>query len=247
MADVTFLRADLEERPRTDMMLSPWLLLAMLVAAAVAFALVLFAFFLGATGVDSDSLMVAPTLMIVLVGIASTAVSLYIVYHLVGRRDRHFRRLARLAEDATVYLRSRAQEAGADLSGPLEQLERMQRTMREQAGERGALIWAVLWVLAGLAVQYVLFYVLMQDFRRHEASEVELTVALNEAFSALGAEPGIAFQPQIPERSFWLYVLLTLITFGVWNLYWLYCMMADPNRHFVAQADWETRLWHAAV
>ena len=166
----------------------------------------------------------------------------YVIWQLVSRRDRHFRRVARLAEDATVYLRTRAQETGTDLGETLTRLEGAQRALRDSAAERGAAIWTVLCILTQGLGNLVLWYVLMSDFSKHEAQEAELVAALNQGFAVLGEQTSLRLEPQIPDRSYWLYLLFTLITFGLFWIYWYYCLLEDPNRHFRAQADWEAGL-----
>lgn len=246
VADTTFLQADLGERARTDVHISPLLLLLIAALWMLSIVPVLFTGLLaenmGEVGTIPALLALAFSLLL---GLGSWAVSIYITYQLVSRRDKHFRRLARLAEDAAVYLRARSEETGAELGDPQARLAEVERAMRTQAAERGAVIWTILCALAGI-VYPVLWYVLMDDYARHETNEVALTAVLNHSFALLGTEAGIAFQQQIPARRFWLYLLGTLITFGVFGIYWLYVMIADPNQHFQAHADWESRLARAA-
>ena len=166
----------------------------------------------------------------------------YVIWQLVSRRDNHFRRVARLAEDATVYLRTRAHETGTDLGETLTRLEGAQRALRDSAAERGAAIWTILCILTQGLGNLVLWYVLMSDFSKHEAQEAELVAALNQGFALLGEQALLRFEPQIPDRSYWLYLLFTLITFGLFGIYWYYCLLEDPNRHFGAQGDWEAGL-----
>jgi hypothetical protein len=154
--------------------------------------------------------------------------------------------VARLAEDVTVYLRDRAEGSGVDLSAQLAGLDRAQRNLRESSSERGAAIWTILCILTGIA-GLVLYCVLMVDYRRHQAQEEDLVRELNGALVALGEHPGLVAAAEIPERNYWLYLLLTFVTFGLFGIYWWYCLIEDPNRHFRAQAEWESRLEQAAA
>ena len=36
----------------------------------------------------------------------------------------------------------------------------------------------------------------------------------------------------LPDRSFVLYLILTIITLGLFGIYWLYVLLKDPNEHF---------------
>jgi len=44
------------------------------------------------------------------------------------------------------------------------------------------------------------------------------------------------------ERSMMLYAVLTVITFGLFGIYWLYVLIDDPNKHFVRQEAVEDAL-----
>jgi len=166
----------------------------------------------------------------------------FTIWQLIARRDRHFRRLSRLAEDLTVYLRDRSQEAGADLSGPLRELEHVQRALRAAASERGAALWTLLCFFTSPIGELVLFYTLMSDFTQHEALEQRMMGALHAAFAALGEPRRLPFRTEIPPRSFWLYFLLMFFTGGLFAVYWWYSLITDPNRHFDAHEEWESGL-----
>jgi len=252
MADTTFLLADLRERSQTDKRIDPLLLLAMIVLVTFAMLLIILA---GLSDVvsSSDGLSFALFGLVVLVLLATYALSLYIVYQLVNRRDRHFRRIARLAEDARIYVRTRAAETGADLGDLLAKMEAAEEAIRDQRSPRGAVLWTVLCFVTGAVpglgagiVGLILYYLLMDDYKRHEANEAALTAAIGDAFSALGTQARLPFRRAIPDRSFWLYVLLTIVTVGVFGLWWLYVLMVDPNRHFEVHNQWEPVLEAAA-
>lgn len=248
MADTTFLQADLREREETDKRLSPLLLLLPVAGVLVLAVMVSLLFAVMAaleTGLGAEPPEAMVVLMVVAVGVVALApavLPLYIVYQLVNRRDRHFRRVARLAEDATVYLRARAEEEGADLKDQLARLEELGRELRERATPRGAVLWTLLCFLVGLLPYLVLAYVLMDDYRQHERLEGELTRRLAEGFRALGTQTRLPFSAQVRARSFWLYALATLVTLGLFWVWWVYVLMVEPNRHFEAQARWEEAL-----
>ena len=167
--------------------------------------------------------------------------SYVVIWRLVSRRDRHFRRIARLTEDAGVYLRDRGADEGVDVEGVLTRLKRVERSTRLYAYERGATLWTLLVFLAGIAL-WVLWYVLMDDFQKHEEDEETIVSAINHGLGLLGQEANLTYERQVPARRFWEFMILTLITFGIYGIYWLYCMVEDGNRHFRAQAEWETQL-----
>ena len=46
----------------------------------------------------------------------------------------------------------------------------------------------------------------------------------------------------LPDRSFVLYLILTIITLGIFGIYWLYVLLKDPNEHFKHHILVEDRL-----
>ena len=49
----------------------------------------------------------------------------------------------------------------------------------------------------------------------------------------------------LPERNFVLYLILTIITAGLFGIYWLYILLKDPNQHFMYHRQIEDQLLSA--
>ena len=55
-------------------------------------------------------------------------------------------------------------------------------------------------------------------------------------FNAIGIPINFPYRnPPIPDRSFALYFVLTLITGSIFAVYWVYVLVSDPNNHFRQQ------------
>ena len=54
-----------------------------------------------------------------------------------------------------------------------------------------------------------------------------------------------AGSPNMPERNFALYLVLSLVTCGIFWFYWIYSMVEDGNTHVEAQVQWEDFLYSA--
>ena len=55
-------------------------------------------------------------------------------------------------------------------------------------------------------------------------------------FNAIGVPINFPYRnPPIPDRSFALYFVLTLITGNIFGVYWVYVLVSDPNNHFRQQ------------
>jgi hypothetical protein len=46
----------------------------------------------------------------------------------------------------------------------------------------------------------------------------------------------------VPQRSVTLYVIVTIISGGIFGIYWLYALIEDPNKHFIQHVSLEDSL-----
>jgi hypothetical protein len=163
-------------------------------------------------------------------------------YRILHRRDLHFARSADFADDSIRALRERAEALGRQdrIAPHLGTLEVIARDLRMQARERNAILWVILGIFTLKVVFLVMFYFLEEDYRRHELMEVEFARHLDEAMQALGVPcTRSSFVPVTKERSYPLYLVVTLLTCGLFGFYWFYRMNEDQNRHMDAHAAWE--------
>ncbi len=172
---------------------------------------------------------------------------LYIAYKLVQRRDEHFRRMAGVADAAVAALRAKAQAQGREelIAPELSQLEQVRMQMATMATERGAAIWLLICMFTGIGY-LILYYLLMQDYVQHDVLEAQFFTLMSGALAKLGlaTEAGQA-APSVPQRDFATFLILTLVTCGIYGLYWMYVMIKDFNDHFMAQVPWEDFLVQA--
>jgi len=91
-------------------------------------------------------------------------------------------------------------------------------------------------ILIGLIMLLSLTSTLMKTMYTHEERWIGFVNSSGVALRNLGKK----FGPSVDagsrkERSFVLYAALTVITFGVFGIYWLYTLIDDPNKHFERQ------------
>jgi hypothetical protein len=135
-------------------------------------------------------------------------------YRLLEGRNRHFKRDAELEKQVADYLKSKGTQAPA---------------LSERLPERNAKAWAVSIILVIPA--FVVTYLLSRDLLVHERNQ--------DAFLA-AAFPERMFMPQtIPIKT---YVLITIVTLGVGEVYWLYKVVNLYNAHFKAQSQVEKEM-----
>lgn len=166
---------------------------------------------------------------------------LYVFYKLMERRDLHLARVANMAHTSIELLKSRAASGGQTdlISQELAQLELIERAMYEQSRERGAVLWLVLGVLTGIAV-WIGYYFIMDDLARHDQLEAQYFTLMSQALAKLGMSSGASQAvPTIPPRSFATFLVLSIVTCGIYGFYWLYVMVEDGNVHVESQVPWE--------
>ena len=258
------LREDIRKRAESDKILSPaWVILPLLgigIAVTVVIIAIVVAFS-GLAGIDFDpgvdfapeefflpsSSFFSPALaggfgIAALTGLVSLILLAYLEYMLITRRNNHFKRQSRFYDDLIAYMKSLSSKKGVDAEVGLSSLERTVSEMKADETEKNA----VLWVILHAAVQFIpllyVLYFLGRDFRLHERREDGLIEDSNKILESLGVTVGVRRLNPIPERSFVLYIILTMLTFGLFGIYWLYILITDPNNHFKHHIQYEDEL-----
>ncbi len=156
------------------------------------------------------------------------------IFKLVSRRNTHFNRQILLQEDIVSVATEMAAKKGVDVSILLNNMDRGVREARLEEAEKNATLWAFL-AFSGLGIFYA-GYFLMKDFFRHERREDLFVNNMLRTFNALGVPINFPYRnPPIPDRSFALYFVLTLITASIFSVFWVYVLVSDPNNHFRQQ------------
>lgn len=171
---------------------------------------------------------------------------LYIIYKLMDRRLQHFERMISLRGHLLDVLREKAEASGktVEVEQDLSQLEgiHLDATTRDRAGEKSPVLWLVL-TLVFNPVAYYVYYFLNDDFRAHEANEQLFMNKASEVMIKLGlTQQPVTPSLLIPERNFVMYLLLTIVTCGIYGIYWWYTLIVDPNLHFDNHMAWESQL-----
>lgn len=170
--------------------------------------------------------------ILILVSVLSFVVSIILTYKLVKRRNTHFQRQIFLSEDVLSMLKEITSKKGVSAEVEIVTLERTIREAKAEETEKSAVLWAILSAIIFIASWYV-YYFLMKDFYKHERREDTFF----EDVSRVLGKSGVNFasprrMKPIPDRSFILYLIVTIITAGIFGIYWLYVLLMDPNEHF---------------
>jgi hypothetical protein len=171
----------------------------------------------------------------------------YVTYQIVRRSRDHNRRRLELLDAATAAAWERAQSGGqADALRPqFESMGTHLGVLRDMTTNfRDPIVWTVLRLL-GTVVDIILFILLDGDLVKHDAAERAAEAELAGIYGALGAElappTGAAKQP----HNYVARVIVTIVTVGIYFLWWTYNIMVDENQHFEENWAWEDSLSHA--
>jgi hypothetical protein len=101
----------------------------------------------------------------------------------------------------------------------------------------------LLFELLVIVVTLYLFNFLGSAMRMHDYRWLNFAGSARMALSKLGFPAGSPYSARrLPERSFGLYLLLSIVTIGLFTFYWWYTLLRDPNEHFRYQWQFEDNL-----
>jgi uncharacterized membrane protein len=159
----------------------------------------------------------------------------FMIFKMVKRRNLHFNRQILLQEDLVAIAKEMASKKGVDVAVLINNMERSTREARLEDAEKNATLYAVIGFGAPIVWLYVAYF-LMKDFFRHERREDLFINDTLRTFNALSMPINFPYRnPPIPDRSFALYFVLSLITASIFGVYWVYVLVTDPNNHFRQQ------------
>lgn len=247
------IRKDIRMRAETDSMMSAaWIVVYLLpiIATFLVIALIVATMIsaistIGTSG-QVSTVQFAPAFALIallyIIVIVSFFANIILVYRLARRRNDHFRRQGFLFEDLVAATRAIAARKGADVEIGLASCERAVREAKAEETEKNAVLWAILSVITGIALFYVWYY-LMKDFYKHERREDGFWEDLSKTLDKSGVKFSVLRRTQpLLERSFVLYFILTLVTLGLFGIYWVYVLLKDPNEHFRYHVQIEDQL-----
>src|SRR3989442_4308137 len=156
-------------------------------------------------------------------------------YKLIKRRNGHFRRDRILREGLINYVRGLAAERGleAKMSTELATMTAIHSESNSDEDDKSPVLWIFLSIIFFPLSIYVLYF-LTKDPHNHDARQLAFMQQAQSAFSKLEKTVVFPFWKSLPSRSFFLYFVLTLVTY-LFSLYWNYVLITDFNDHFKAQ------------
>jgi hypothetical protein len=255
--EIENIRKDVQMRVETDqMMSSAWILVYIL---PIIFAIVLVTVFIivlistiatfpttpppdqPITSTQFTPLFISIAFLYLFV-IITFILNVILTYKLVRRRNAHFKRQIFLFEDVVTAVKAIATKKGVDVEVGLASGERTVRETKAEETEKSAVLWAILSAFIFPAFWYV-WYFLMKDFYKHELREDGFWEDISRILNKCGIKFSVPRRMEtLPERSFALYLIIHIITLGLFGIYWLYVLLKDPNQHFLYHVQIEDQL-----
>ena len=181
---------------------------------------------------------------------------LYLFYVLIKRRNLHFEREYRFFYDTSFVLKALVAQRGLSLNqnvqGYLRDIDSNLTMIHNKERERSAVLWIILLFIpiVNIFAFFYVYYFLMNDFVGHESMEDWMLGSISRVLAALGINYSFSRESaagEIPQRSFWLYLVLDIVTLGVFGVYWMYTLIKDPNKHFTNQVQIESSILSAVT
>jgi hypothetical protein len=173
--------------------------------------------------------------------------AIYAFYKLIEREQKHFERMTRFNDDLYKLAEEQAEDTGktAEATAELAELRGMNEDFqRLQAGkERSPALWTIISIVTlGLGYLYV-YYFLHKDLIEHQRAEATYVEKSSLLLNRLGiGKHPVVVEQAVGERSYALYLLLSIVTFGLFGIYWNYTFFKDGNEHFLEHRRFEDQL-----
>jgi amino acid transporter len=182
---------------------------------------------------------------------------LYMFYQLIRRlKDHSGRRLDEL-DAANAYAWEVAGRRGLQeelrpnferASAGIENLRRLGTELRDPG------TWLIIYLVAswltyigGIVVFFLVYCGLDSELVKHDSAEGGIEAELSTIYGRLGQpipQPDPA-RVKGPD-NYAARIIVTIITFGIYGLWWTYNLMNEPNQHFEINWAWEDSLAQAA-
>jgi len=103
---------------------------------------------------------------------------------------------------------------------------------------RGFGVFSILSVILGLIVVYYLTV----DYYYHEQGELAFFGKVGEILKGKNISFNCTLAHPLQRRRYGLYIFLSIITLGIFSIYWAFVLFRDPNHHFDTHEFLESQL-----
>ncbi len=254
---LTTIKSIMDESIRTDYIMPTWLpLLPAILSLVIAF--ISMAMFLLAPIVQTMTVEFAEkpssememavsmavlglmlSFVIFALAIIAIIIGVYVMYKWIKRRNEHFSRSHRLYENVILFL-----EAMGMGDPEIPAMKNMLQEMRYRETQKNPIVWIVLTYLTGGIIGFYVYHFLTRDFYEHERREQAIHEHLRNLLARYNLPLTTTGYSAVPDRNTVIYIVLSLITLGIFLLYWYYVLAKDPNEHFKQHSQVEADLYN---
>jgi len=253
---VDVIRRLINERKETDYIMPIWLPYVSIIIPVVGFLVVLLYTYQTAMYYISRPLALltfSPTgfvssiqSLLLISSLIALAISLFVLYKWINRLNQHLERTGKLYDNASSFINSKGY---TDLANNLKnwiQTANIEVKKKNTAAYVAAigvfyLISQFLYltsIIYVILIIYVLHF-LNKSFHRYDSYEKAIWDGINDYFKKIGRSMTnypISKIGRLPSRGTAVYIVLTIITLGIFYFYWIYTVTKDPNEHFKSHA-----------
>jgi len=223
------------KRSETDIRMSgAWILVVILAPILEAIGLLLC--FMGSSVAELFSM----GLSLIIIG---DILIILLIYKLVKRRTEHFKRSRVLREGLIQYIEWKAKETEktSEVQSHLATMRMIHSELNNSEKDKSPGLYALLTLLIPVIGLYVMYF-LTKDFGNHDSKERAFYKEATAAMDKLGVSVAFPYWKEVPSRSAGLYIILTIILGGLFQIYWWWVLIKDPHNHFEAHAVLEDNL-----
>ena len=218
------------EREITDYVMPVWLPFVPVIISVAASILII----IGAQtrGMDAAMAGMGPAMGLAFLG---NLIMVFVLYKWLKRRNEHFKRTKLMYSELASLFEKLGASRAATIRGIVKEME-------VEQPERSPGFWVILCLFIPLLTLYV-YHFLNKEFHKHSVRERHLAEDIRASLEELGVTRFPAEYPaEVPNRSTILYIILTIVTLGIFGLYWVYTLTKDPNEHFRSHRSIEKSL-----
>lgn len=154
---------------------------------------------------------------------------IYLVYVWLDRINKHLNRIRMMYKNIALYLEKKGyHDLSKWINNEISELE------YRMSMERNPVLWGIAVVIINILIWYIL-YMVNDSLRKIGSSEHSILKRIDSLFREKGLEslePYIEDVRKVEERNVILYITLSVITLGLFTLYWAYLVTKDINKHF---------------
>jgi hypothetical protein len=170
----------------------------------------------------------------------------YVIYQMVRRsRDHNARRIELLDAATTLaWEQALAKGLGDELRPAFERIAPHMAVLRNQTMQfRDPVVWMIISLLTG-GIGHLIIYILLDgDLITHDHAEGAIESELSTIYTRLGAPVASPNPARLKAPHNYVgRIIATILTCGIYGLWWQYDLMTEGNRHFQENWAWEDGL-----